>query len=134
MNSDDVKRLRMWHEAASRAEELTPLTNREISDLLAAAEERDRLRRDAKVVLDGAIRASVDRDRALTAARELREALEKQAVHRVSRRGGERQWCQICDSYTAPYSPAREEWLKVTHASGCALASTAWLTDGGDNG
>jgi hypothetical protein len=75
-----------------------------------------------------------ERDRALTAARELREALEKQAVHRVSRRGGERQWCQICDSYTAPYSPAREEWLKVTHASGCALASTAWLTDGGDNG
>jgi hypothetical protein len=88
----------------------------------------------AKEALTIGEQAQDQRDRALTAARELREALEKQAVHRVSRRGGERQWCQICDSYTAPYSPAREEWLKVTHASGCALASTAWLTDGGDNG
>jgi hypothetical protein len=154
MNSDDVKRLREMEAEVKRYREREEhfakalrvadggqyradwdgAIARVIRERDAAAEERDRLRRDAKVVLDGAIRASVDRDRALTAARELREALEKQAVHRVSRRGGERQWCQICDSYTAPYSPAREEWLKVTHASGCALASTAWLTDGGDNG
>jgi hypothetical protein len=116
MNSDDVKRLRMWHEAASRAEELTPLTNREISDLLAAAEERDRLRRDAKVVLDGAIRASVDRDRALTAARELREALNDIG-----------NYAAVVGSPTDKVHKAAMKLLRDK------LKSTAWLTDGGDS-
>jgi hypothetical protein len=131
MNSDDVKRLRMWHEAASRAEELTPLTNREISDLLAAAEERDRLRRDAKVVLDGAIRASVDRDRALAAARELREALV-----RLVEWGGVGHAVDCSQVEDDGGEGCEGECLHdaIAEQVEAAFKSTAWLTDGGDNG
>jgi hypothetical protein len=133
MNSDDVKRLRMWHEAASRAEELTPLTNREISDLLAAAEERDRLRE--QLISDRvsssdelskadhlAARLLAERDRALQAARELREALD--AIERRADHEGPK----LNDSVARSFARS----IRMDAAS--ASAKQAWLTDGGDNG
>jgi hypothetical protein len=151
MNSDDVKRLRELEAAATQGEWLaddivvfvregygqrhiangvTPgdaaflvAVRNHASDLLAAAEERDRMAEALRVLrLE---KASVEEERdqvarehgaALQAARELREALK-----------GTRGKIGV---------PIRNErYLEAYDREiNDLLASTAWLTDGGDNG